>query len=370
MDKHKTMFPRVVVKVGASVLTDGGGRLQPQRLTRLVEQLAACVAGHREVVLVSSGAIACGMARLGLARRPKALAQLQACAAIGQGELMHRYSEAFARHHLTVAQVLLTQEDLADRTRCRNARHTLEALLARKVAPIINENDAVAVEEIAFGDNDRLAALVATLVRASLLVILSDVDGVLVDGRVVERLDTLDQTHRMLALGVSRETTTGGMASKLAAARIARHSGIPLVIANGTTPEVLPEILAGKPVGTLIAPPKRILRFHKLWIAFAARQPAGSVVIDAGAAEALRRQGKSLLASGVKEVTGRFHAGEAVAIVDEARREIARGLSNFSSGDLARIRGLKSDTIAEVLGPKAVAEVVHRNHLVLTEDLH
>jgi len=159
------------------------------------------------------------------------------------------------------------------------------------------------------------------------------------------------------------------MASKLAAARIARHGGIPLVIANGTTPGVLPEILAGKPVGTLIAPPKRTMRFHKLWIAFAARRPAGSVVVDAGAAEALRRHGRSLLASGVTAVHGRFHAGEAVAIVDEAHQEIGRGLSNFSSGDLTRVRGLRSDTIAEVLGAKTAAEVVHRDHLVLTEAL-
>jgi len=364
----KQFFQRLVVKVGSSVLTDAKGQPDVNRLKQVARQLAACVSQGREVVLVSSGAIACGMAKLSLRRRPKEIAQLQACAAIGQGELMRLYTQAFAEYGLTVAQVLLTQVDLADRIRCRNAKNTLQTLLARKVVPIINENDVVAVEEITFGDNDRLAALVACLIRAELLVMFTDVDGLLEDGRLIERLDRLDHAHHVLALGQSRETTTGGMASKLAAARIARHSGIPFVIANGTKPDVLLDLLEGKPVGTLIVPSTRALRLRKWWIAFSARGPLGTVVVDQGAAEALLHRGKSLLASGIQEVQGQFHAGDPIAIVDETQNEVARGLSNFSSSELARIRGLKSQKIPEALGRKAPAEVVHRDNLVLTRE--
>ncbi|MBI3319627.1 MAG: glutamate 5-kinase, partial [Candidatus Omnitrophica bacterium] len=331
MSDQRQTVSRLVVKVGASVLTDATGKPQISRLRQLVEQVAVCVAQHREIVMVSSGAIACGMARLALRRRPKDIAQLQACAAIGQGELMRLYSEAFAAHRLTVAQVLLTQADVSDQVRYRNARNTLQALLARTVVPIVNENDAVSVEEIAFGDNDRLAALVAQVIQAQLLVILTDVDGLLQDGRVIERVDRLTNHHEALALGASRDTTTGGMASKLAAARITRHSGIPLVIANGKTPGILQELLQGKPVGTLIAPPARALKFRKWWIAFSVRRPLGTVVIDDGAVEALLHRGRSLLASGIHEVHGRFVPGDPIAVVDKTQREVARGLSNFSS---------------------------------------
>ena len=261
-------FQRVVVKVGASVLTDAGGRLESAVVSRLAEQLAGAVSERRQVVLVSSGAIACGMAQLGLSRRPKGLAQLQACAAIGQGQLMHRYHDAFARHRVTVAQVLLTAADLVDRTRCRNARNTFATLLRRGVVPIVNENDTVAVDEITFGDNDRLAALVASLIGADLLVILSDVDGLLRDGKVIRRLKDVTRAHHRLIARSSRQTTTGGMASKLAAGRLCRHAGIPMVIANGGTPGILTRILSGKPVGTLIAPPATRLASPTWWRAF------------------------------------------------------------------------------------------------------
>ena len=370
MNTTKQGLSRLVVKIGSSVLTTATGKPDAARLTQLVRQMAACVKQRRDVVVVSSGAIACGMGRLKLQRRPSDVAQLQACAAIGQGELMRRYSHAFGRHGLTVAQVLLTQADLADRARCRNAKNTLKTLLSRGVVPIINENDAVAVEEIAFGDNDRLAALVACLVEAQVLVMLSDVDGLLRNGRVIERIDHLDQTHEALALGPSRETTTGGMASKLAAARIVRHSGIPLVIANGKRSGVIAAILDGKPVGTLITAQPRTLKFRKWWIAFSMRRPLGTVVVDRGAAAALLHQGRSLLASGIQDVTGRFHAGDPIAIVHRAHGELARGLSNFSSSELARIRGLKSDRFAGALGRRnAPDEVVHRDNLVLSKEV-
>ena len=369
MEQRQQPIQRLVVKVGSSVLTDAAGRPDAGRLKLIVGQLAACGDRGCEVVFVSSGAIACGMGRLGFARRPKALGELQACAAVGQGELMRLYTHAFAQHDRTVAQLLLTQSDFDDRARCRNVKTTLRALLARGVMPIINENDVVAVEEITFGDNDRLAALVACLVEAQLLVILSDVDGLLHDGQVIGRIDRLEDAHRVVVLGESRETTTGGMAAKLSAVKNTQHGGSPLVIANGTRANVLIDILDGKPVGTLISPPKVRLAFRKWWIAFSARNPRGTVVVDEGAARALRHQGRSLLASGIREVHGRFHAGDPITILDEARTELGRGLSNFSSSELSRIRGLHSRRIAEVLGHQAAEEAVHRNNLVLTSEL-
>ncbi|MBI4354595.1 MAG: glutamate 5-kinase [Candidatus Omnitrophica bacterium] len=259
---------RIVVKVGTSVLAERSGAPRMGAIHALARQLATCIRQSCEVILVSSGAIACGMASLGLARRPKELARLQACAAVGQGQLMGLYSEAFAPHHLRVAQVLLTQADLANHARARNARNTLTALLARQVVPIVNENDTVAVEEITFGDNDRLAALVASLVRADVLILLSDVDGLLHHGKVIERIDDLNHTHEAMILPTARHTTKGGMASKLAAGRIARHAGIPMVIANGHRADVVLSILEGKPVGTLIAPPARRLTSRHWWMAF------------------------------------------------------------------------------------------------------
>ena len=247
---------RVVVKVGSSVLTDACGRLLPERLEQLVAQVAECAAEHRQPLLVSSGAIACGMAKLGISRRPTALAQLQACAAIGQSELMHLYTRMFAARSLLTAQVLLTREDLANRARFRNAKQTLLTLLHRRVIPVINENDTVAVEEITFGDNDRLAALVASAVDAQLLVILSDVDGVFRDGKLVKRVDRPEQVRSAVNHQSKRQTTKGGMHSKLEAARIVGHSGIPMVIANGTNASVLTDLLAGRPIGTLFVPPR------------------------------------------------------------------------------------------------------------------
>jgi glutamate 5-kinase len=360
---------RLVVKIGSSVLSDATGRLLPERLESLVDQVARCMAERRQVLIVSSGAIASGMARLGLVRRPTALAQLQACAAIGQGELMHRYTERFAARGLLAGQVLLTQEDLADRARFRNANQTLLTLLHRRAVPIINENDTVSVEEITFGDNDRLAALVAAAVDAHLLLILSDVDGVLQDGKVLERIEAGDRLPPGAVKETRRAVTKGGMASKLEAARIAGHGGIPMVVANGLHPRVITELLAGRPLGTLFVPPRTRLSSRKWWIAFALRQPKGTVVVDAGAARALTESGKSLLAKGVVEIRGRFEAGTFVAVADPAGTELARGVCNFSSSELSRIRGLSSAEAARTLGQGRPSEVIHRNHLVLAREL-
>ena len=264
MNARRHRLHRIVIKVGASVLTDARGRLLPKRLEALAEQVAACAASRRQPIIVSSGAIACGMARLGLAQRPKPLAQLQACAAIGQGELMHLYTALFGKRGIVTAQVLLTQDDLADQVRFRNAKQTLLTLLHRRVVPIINENDTVAVEEITFGDNDRLAALVAAAVDAQLLLILSDVDGVLQDGKLLKRIDRISRVPRAAVSGTKRHTTKGGMASKFDAARIVGHSGIPLVIANGTRPNALTDLLAGRSVGTVFVPP-RARRTSRTW---------------------------------------------------------------------------------------------------------
>lgn len=347
---------RLVVKVGSSVLTNAQGHLLPARIEQLASALAACAQEGRQPILVSSGAIACGMAKLGLSRRPKLLAHLQACAAIGQGELMRLYAAAFERQGLMVGQVLLTQDDLADRRRYQNAKQTLLTLLHRRVVPIINENDTVAVEEITFGDNDRLAALVACAVDSQLLILLTDVDGVLQDGKPMARIETARSLSQVTIHRTKRQTTKGGMSSKVEAARIVGHSGMPMVVANGTTPGVLGKILAGQGVGTLFVPPQNRLTAKRWWIAFGLRQPKGTVVVDAGAVAALHR-GKSLLFPGVQAVRGAFEAGQVVALVDEAGREVARGVSNVSATELDRARGQRK------------GEAIHRDHLVLAREV-
>jgi glutamate 5-kinase len=361
---------RIVVKVGSKVLADEDGRLRQARLNALASQVATCMTNRRRVVLVSSGAIACGMGRLGLRRRPTAIAQLQACAAIGQSELMRFYARAFSRYDLTTAQVLLTQDDFAHRPRFQNAKQTLLTLLERRVVPIVNENDTVAVEEITFGDNDRLAALVAGAIDAQLLVLLSDVDGLYKDGAVIERVDALSEDHfQAVKPHQDGSQSKGGMLSKLLAVRMVSKQGIATVIASGHRARVLPDILAGKPVGTLFVPASERLRSHKWWIAFALRQAGGKVVVDAGAAQALLHGGKSLLASGISRVEGRFEPGACVSVVDAAGCELARGLTHYSAADLKRICGKKSSEIADLLGWAVVPEVIHRDRLVLARDL-
>jgi len=306
---------RLVVKLGTGVLTNEGHRLAPARIDALAGQVAALRHEGRQVVLVSSGAIATGMATLGLDRRPTQLRELQACAAIGQGKLMAAYDAAFGRAGLHVAQVLLTHEDLRHRDRHLNARNTLDALLRRGVIPIINENDTVAVEEIKFGDNDRLGALTATLLGADLLLILSHVEGLLDrEHRLVPVVPQITREIEALAGGTDRETNVGGMKSKIAAAKIVTRSGIPLVIARELTG-------AG---GTVFLPAGQ-LSSRKRWIAFF-QKPAGVLVVDDGAKQALCTAGKSLLAQGVIRTEGNVGAGAVVRIQDTAGVEFARGL--------------------------------------------
>lgn len=311
---------RLVVKVGTGVLTGAGA-------APVVAQIVALHKQGKQVILVSSGAIAAGMTALGLKQRPKKLEQLQACAAIGQGKLMAGYDALFGKHNLNVAQVLLTHDDLRSRHRHLSARNTLFQLLADGVIPIINENDTVAVDEIKFGDNDRLSALVATLVDADLLVILSHIEGVWDrDKKRIPIIPAITRDIEALAGGTDRVTSVGGMKSKIESAKIVTRAGVPLVIADGERTDVLAAILATEDVGTLFLPKSARLESRKRWIAFF-QKPAATIIVDDGAKRALCDGGKSLLAKGVARTEGEFAAGDVVSICGIDGAEFARGLT-------------------------------------------
>jgi glutamate 5-kinase len=362
---------RLVVKVGSGLVAAAGGGPDPSRIESLAAQIAA-VKAEREVVLVTSGAILTGMARLALSARPRSIPEKQAAAAVGQSALMWQYEIAFKRHGIAVGQVLLTAQDIADRTRYINARNTLLALLRFGVVPIVNENDTVAVEEIKVGDNDNLSALVASLIEADLLVLLTDVDGLYTEDPALtataRKLDTVEAVTEDIARLVwdrAGRVSVGGMATKLEAAQKAAASGIPMLIASGDEPEVLARLLAGEPLGTYFAPKADRLTARKRWIAFAV-PPQGRLTVDAGALKALTHQGRSLLPSGVVDVQGDFAAGEVVAVVSQTDgREIGRGLVNFEATELRKIRGAHTREIEERLGYKSVDEVIHRDNLVI-----
>lgn len=361
---------RLVVKVGTSTVTHETGKLNLGGLERLVRQVADAANAGYEVALVSSGAVGAGLGRLGWQRRPETIPEKQAVAAVGQSLLMQIYEKLFQEYGITIAQVLLTREDMADRRRYLNARTTLLTLLGYGVVPVINENDTVAVEELRFGDNDTLSALVASLISADLLVILSDIDGLYTadprhdpSATLISQVDELTPEVEALAGGAGSARGTGGMATKLAAARIATSSGVNMVIANAGRPAVLADILSGAHVGTRF-PARERLGSRKQWIAFNV-PPAGRVVVDEGARRALSQRGKSLLPSGVVRVFGEFEAGDAVAILGPDEVEFARGLTNYGSADLCRLKGLHTDQIADVLGGRLYEEVVHRDNLVL-----
>ncbi len=356
---------RLVVKVGSGVLSAGSTRLDIKTIRRLARELAGLKAEGRELLLVSSGAILAGSERLALKARPASIELKQASAAVGQSRLMRAWEEAFDREGLTVAQILLTREDLRDRRRYLNARNTASALLRLGVVPIINENDTVAVEEIQFGDNDVLSALAASLVGADLLILLTDQDG------LYDRDPRNDARARLIPVvgsaGVQAATEragprgTGGMGSKVSAARMAACAGIPAVIANGGTPGTLKAVIGGRGVGTLFLPRGTALDKRRQWLAFASH-PKGAVHVDAGAREALLRRSKSLLPSGVLSVSKSFEAGDVVSLVHDGA-EFARGLTNFGSRELALIKGLKTSLIEGALGRKAAGEVVHRDNM-------
>jgi glutamate 5-kinase len=359
---------RVVVKVGSSSLTTAGGGIDPERVRRLAEVLAATRARGVEMVLVSSGAIAAGLAPLRMKRRPKALAPQQAAASVGQGLLVHRYTEELARHGVVAGQVLLTVDDVTRRSHYRNAYQTFAKLLELGVLPIVNENDTVATTEIRFGDNDRLAALVAHLVHADLLVLLSDVDG-LYDAHpgapgsalLAEVRDPDDLAQVRVGKTGAAGVGTGGMQTKVEAARIATGAGIPVVL---TAAERVAEALAGAPVGTLFHPTGRRRPTRLLWLAHAT-EPVGTLVLDAGAVAAVTQRRASLLAAGVTGVLGTFHAGDPVDIAGPDGVAVARGLVNFDSEELPALLGRSSHDLKRELGAAYEREVVHRDDLVL-----
>jgi glutamate 5-kinase len=360
-----------VVKVGTSVLTGADGTLDPARIGHLAEQISVVIDRGCKVALVSSGAVGAGMGQLGWKRRPDNLPQLQAAAAVGQSYLIRAYDEGFRRHGHHAAQLLLTHEDFDNRSRYLNMRNTLNALFECNAVPVINENDTISVDEIKFGDNDRLAAMVTNLLQAPLLVILSVVDGLYRTNpdaatapEVVPLVPQIDDSVLALA-GVGRSALgTGGMQSKLAAARLVTHAGGSVIIASGTRPEPLTRILGGEPAGTLFLAHGPTHRARKRWIGLTAR-PRGYYVVDDGARQALESRSKSLLAIGILEVTGEFDKGDVVGIRDGAGQEFARGLTNYAAGDARRIRGLRTQQAREALGSALYDEVVHRDNLVL-----
>lgn len=358
---------RVVVKVGSSSLRAERG-IDRGVLGSLVDQLAEVARAGTQVVLVSSGAVAAGMDDLGLARRPVDLPGLQAAASVGQGALVHAYAEAFAPHGIPVGQVLLTPSDVTDRARYLNGRNTFERLLALGAVPVVNENDTVATDELRFGDNDRLAALAASMLDARLLVLLSDVEGVLApDGegqpRVLERIDDPADVARY-DHGGSSAVGTGGMVSKVEAVRVARFSGCHTVIARARRPGVIGDVITGEAVGTWFPPAAQRPESRKLWIAFA-KHPAGAVRIDGGAVDALVRGGKSLLAAGVVGADGEFAAGDAVDVIGPDGGLVARGLVTLDRSTVERVRGRKQVEVAAVLGVDDAPELVHRDQLVV-----
>ncbi|MGN6781038.1 MAG: glutamate 5-kinase [Marmoricola sp.] len=358
---------RVVVKVGSSSLTTAAGALDPSRIQRLTTTLAAVRGRGVDVVLVSSGAIAAGLTPLGLSRRPRDLARQQAAASVGQGLLVHRYTEELAGHGLIAGQVLLTVDDVTRRAQYRNAQRTVEKLLELGVLPIVNENDTVATSEIRFGDNDRLAALVAHLVHADLLVLLSDVDG-LYDGPPSRAGSTLVHDVRgeadLAAVevgGTGSSVGTGGMHTKLDAARIATGAGIPVVLTDAAHADAA---LAGDAVGTLFHPTGRRRPTRLLWLAHAT-EPKGRLLLDAGAVAAVVQRRASLLPAGVTGARGQFAAGDPVDLVDPDGRAVARGLVAYDSADLPGLLGRSTRELARELGPAYQREVVHRDDLVL-----
>ncbi len=368
MRTEVTAARRVVVKVGSSSLTTAEGGIDPERVRRLVDELAATRRRGVEVVLVSSGAIAAGLAPLGLRKRPRALPAQQAAASVGQGLLVHRYTEELAHHGLTTGQVLLTLDDVTRRAHYRNAYQTFAKLLELGVLPIVNENDTVATSEIRFGDNDRLAALVAHLVHADLLVLLSDVDG-LYDGKPTQAGTTLvsevsaDDDLSWVRIGKvgAAGLGSGGMQTKVDAARIAGGAGIPVVL---TAAEHAGAALAGEPVGTLFHPTGKRRPTRLLWLAHAT-DPKGSLVLDDGAVRAVTERRASLLAAGITGVTGAFVAGDPVDLTDPSGRPVARGLVNFDAEEIPTLLGRSTRELKRELGAAYEREVVHRDDLIV-----
>lgn len=359
---------RIVIKVGTNLLTAKDGSLNISRIKELASEVSLLKGKGCQVVLVSSGAIGAGMGKLRFAKRPETLREKQALAAIGQPLLMDAYETVFQKLDITIAQVLLTRQDFDDRQRYINARNTLLALLDLGVVPVINENDTVAVEEINFGDNDTLAALVAAKISADLLFISTDVDGLYkgVPGKseMIRTVEKITPEIEGYASGVSSSGKgTGGMRTKISAAKIASAAGVKTVIGNGSDPRIIGRLAAGEKLGTEFLP-KEALEPRKCWIAFGTKSK-GRVIVDDGAALALVKKGKSLLASGIVSADGRFGVGDTVSIFNRDKKEIGRGLSSFAMSDISKIKGKKTAEIKKILPEAEFEEVIHRDNLVI-----
>jgi glutamate 5-kinase len=361
----------VVIKVGSSTVAGADGRIDRAYLASLAEQASCLRADGDRVVIVTSGAIAAGLEALEMGTRPTDMPTLQATAAVGQVRLLDAYREAFNARGAKVGQVLVTRHDVGHRQQYVNACHTLERLLDLGVVPIVNENDTTAVEEIRFGDNDYLAALVGMMVHADLVVLMTDIEGLYTadprvdaEAHLVEVVDVVTDEHLAAAGGAGSAVGSGGMATKLEAARALMKAGIPMVVCDGRRPDVVVDAAQGRPVGTLFAGGEAAVKGKKLWLAYAGH-PKGSVTIDDGAKVALCLGGKSLLPAGVVDVTGSFVVGDPISVEDRQGTVVARGLAGMSAGDLQKVRGLKTSEIARVLVAWDGSEVIHRDHLVI-----
>ena len=364
-------YQRLVLKLGTSVLTAGSPQINRARLLELVRQCAKLHAAGVDVVVVTSAAIAAGRESLGFRQLSQAMPAKQMLAAVGQVRLMQHYEQLFGIYNIVVGQVLLTRSDLNNRSRYLNARDTLQALLAERIVPVINENDAVATDEIKLGDNDTLSALVSNLVEADLLLILTDQPGLYTadprtdpSAELIREVTTIDDDLRARAGGTRGGLGTGGMSTKLAAADLARRGAAEVVIAAGGVEDVILRVSQGERIGTRFTPLAGKLESRKRWL-LGGLVPAGRITVDAGAAAALAKQGRSLLPVGVTRVEGQFERGDTVRICNAAGQEIARGLTRYGSESLERIKGRRSEEIAAVLGYENSAEVVHRDDLVM-----
>lgn len=363
---------RIVIKVGTSTITYANGKRNFSQIDRLAREISDLQNQGKEMILVTSGAVAVGVDRMGLPGKPKTIPGKQAAAAVGQGVLMHTYEKFFADYGQIVAQVLITKTEAIDRHRYTNTRNTFMELMRQRVIPIVNENDVVALDELKIGDNDNMSALVAGIVDADLVIILSDVDGLYtanpqthLDAVIVPEVAEITPEIEASAGGVGSARGTGGMATKIQAAKAATSSGIHLVIASGTEKNAITRVLQGEELGTLFVSRENRLQFRKRWLAFGAKI-AGSIVVDDGCAKAIRKAGGcSILPAGVFAVQGDFLPGSTVSVIDKDAHELARGLVHYSSAELEQIKGCNSGEIANILGHKNFDEVIHRDDLVI-----
>lgn len=363
---------RIVIKVGTSTITYANGKRNFSQIDRLAREISDLQNQGKEMILVTSGAVAVGVDRMGLPGKPKTIPGKQAAAAVGQGVLMHTYEKFFADYGQIVAQVLITKTEAIDRHRYTNTRNTFMELMRQRVIPIVNENDVVALDELKIGDNDNMSALVAGIVDADIVIILSDVDGLYTanpqthpDAVIVPEVAEITPEIEASAGGVGSARGTGGMATKIQAAKAATSSGIHLVIASGTEKNAITRVLQGEELGTLFVSRENRLQFRKRWLAFGAKI-AGSIVVDDGCAKAIRKAGGcSILPAGVFAVQGEFLPGSTVSVIDKDAHELARGLVHYSSAELEQIKGCNSGEIANILGHKNFDEVIHRDDLVI-----